>query len=173
MREKYYWRMVSLLPLLVPMISLISIYTRKSFVDTPGPPASVGQVFLLGSLFYGGIFYVIFIVITQAFIWAKPTKWDRRVSLIAPLIFLLLFLLGLQIYWVVTSSGSWFDNPRIFLISSLLVLILGYIYVGIAWGIQVILRSLRMLKEGVTLQETRNDSRPTTSEGDSPSNKTT
>jgi hypothetical protein len=146
MKEKHYWRAISLLPLLAPLTILISSEIHSSITASPGPPASIGQVFLLGSLFYGGIFYVIFLVITQAVIWSKPVKWDRKTSLIAPPIFLVVLSLGFQIYWMVTSSGSWLDNPRLLLTYSLLVLIIGYIYVGAAWSIWVILRAVGLLK---------------------------
>jgi hypothetical protein len=152
MREKYFWRAISLLPLLLPLVTIISSRIRNSFMGTPAPPASVGQVFLLGSFFIGGIFYVLFLVITQSIIWSKPVKWDRRATLIAPLIFLVIFVFGFQIYWIVTSSGSWFDSPRLLLSYSLIVLIIGYIYVGIAWGIWVIMRGLGMFKQ-VLLQD--------------------
>jgi hypothetical protein len=152
MKEKHFWRLVSLLPLLLPLFSLLLISIRKGILSSPGPPASIGQVFLLGSLYFGGIFYLVFIIITQIVIWSKPAIWDRRASLIAPFIFLLIFLLGLQIYWVVTSSGTWFDNPRILPIYSLIVIITGYFYVGIAWGSRAIMRTIGILKEEVPQQ---------------------
>ena len=147
MREKHYWRAILLLPLVLPLISLASSSIRTSLTGTPGPPASFAQVLLLGTLFYGVIFYVVFISIVQAILWTKPVNWDRRVSLIAPFIFLLVFIVGLQIYWIVTSSGNWADSPRALLIYSVIVLITGYLYVGIAWGIWAIMRRLRLIRD--------------------------
>ena len=152
MREKNYWRVILLLPLVLPLISLASSSIRTSITGTPGPQASFGQVFLLGSLFYGGIFYVVFITITQAILWKKPVRWDRKVSLIAPFIFLLVFIVGLQIYWIVTSSGTWTDSPRALLIYSVIVLITGYLYVGVAWAIRAIARRLGLINEGINQQ---------------------
>jgi hypothetical protein len=145
LKEKNYWRAVSLLPILVPLTALLWSSIRTVFTSSPNPPASIGQVFLLGSLYIGGVFYLLFLAITQFVIWKKPVQWDRRTSLIAPPVFLILFILGFQVYWIITASGSWLDSPRALMIYSVLVIIFGYLYVGLAWGLRGIVRGLGMI----------------------------
>ena len=112
MREKTYWRLVSLSPLVIPLVLFFGPELRNSLIDSPNTPASVGQIFSLGTLFIAGIPYILFLVIMQSFIWSKPKRWDRISSLLSPPLFLLVFLAGFQIYWSITAKGSWLDSPR-------------------------------------------------------------
>jgi hypothetical protein len=145
MREKTYWRIVSISPVLIPLVSLFGPGIWNNIFGAPSPPASTLQIFSLGSLFISGVPYTIFLVITQLIIWSKPPRWDRITSLIAPLLFLPTFLAGFQIYWSITAKGSWLDSPRALVAYSSLVLIIGYLFVGLAWGLRAILRGIGIL----------------------------
>jgi len=142
MREKTYWRLASLSPLMIPLVLFFGPGFRNRLADFPNTPASVGQIFSLGTLFIAGIPYILFLVIMQSFIWSKPKTWDRISSLLSPPVFLLVFLTGFQIYWSVTARGSWLDSPRALVAYSILVLVVGYLYVGSAWLIMLILRGI-------------------------------
>lgn len=152
MREKTYWRLVSLSPLVIPLVLFFGPELRNSLIDSPNTPASVGQIFSLGTLFIAGIPYILFLVIMQSFIWSKPKRWDRISSLLSPPLFLLVFLAGFQIYWSITAKGSWLDSPRAVVAYSILVLVVGYLYVGFAWLFLVILQRIRILKKEEFIQ---------------------
>jgi hypothetical protein len=130
--EKIYWRIAFLLPLVAPLVLLGIVETRKA-AGVTGPPASVVEVFLLGSLFYGGAPYLVFVVGLLALLWSKPVAWYRRATWVAPPAFLVLFVVGLQVYWIATSAGSWLESPRALSGFSTMVLVVGYAYVAIAW----------------------------------------
>ncbi len=146
MREKTYWRIVSISPVLIPLVFLFAPMIWNNIFNAPSPPASILQIFSLGSLFISGVPYIIFLAITQLIIWSKPLRWDRITSLIAPLLFLPTFLMGFQIYWSITANGSWLDSPRALIAYSGLVLIVGYLFVGLVWGLWGILRGIKFLK---------------------------
>jgi len=42
-------------------------------------------------------------------------------------------VVAFQVYWVVRSAGSWFDSPEAVAEFSAMVLLVGYVYVAIAW----------------------------------------
>lgn len=151
MREKTYWRVVSVSPVLIPLVLLFGPMVWNYLFDAPSPPASLFQIFSLGSLFISGVPYLIFLVIAQLIIWSKPVGWDRVASLIAPLIFLPIFLIGFQIYWIITANGSWLDSPRALGAYSSLVLVVGYLFVVAAWGLRSILRGVKILNVVGTL----------------------
>ena len=145
MREKTYWRLVSSLPLVIPLVLYFGPDLWNSLNYSPNTPASIGQIFSLGTLFIAGIPYILFLVIIHSVIWSKPRRWDRISSLLSPPLFLLVFLVGFQIYWSITSKGSWLDSPRALVAYSGLVLVVGYLYVGFAWLLMVILRGIGIL----------------------------
>ncbi len=140
MKEKNYWRLISLAPLILPLVLFVSpmLWTRLS--GGTSPPASITQIFSLGTLFIAGIPYFVFLVITQLIIWSRPIRWDRIASLVSPPAFLLIFLAGFQIYWSISGVGGWLDSPRTLSAYSLLVLVVGYLFVGLGWFLLVILR---------------------------------
>jgi hypothetical protein len=145
MREKTYWRIISISPVLIPLVSFFGPMIWNNSFDVLSPAASTLQIFSLGTLFISGVPYIMFLIITQLIIWSKPPRWDRITSLIAPLLFLPAFLAGFQIYWSITAKGSWLDSPRALVAYSSLVLIVGYLFVGLTWGLRAILRGIGIL----------------------------
>ena len=152
MRDKTYWRIVSISPVLIPLVSFFGPTMWNNIFDLPSPAASILQIFSIGTLFISGVPYIMFLIITQLIIWSKPPRWDRITSLIAPLLFLPTFLAGFQIYWSITAKGSWLDSPRALVAYSGLVLIIGYLFVGLAWGLMAILRGIGILKSDEMIQ---------------------
>lgn len=144
MDEKTYWRIAFLFPLLAPLVFLGFVKLRSA-AGVTGPPASFVELVLLGSLYYAGALYLLFILGLIALLWSRPVEWYRRASLLAPPAFLLFFVIGFQLYWIVTSVGTWLDAPRALVGFSSMVLIVGYLYVAIAWLLRWLMRTTGLL----------------------------
>jgi hypothetical protein len=144
LNEKTYWRVAFLFPLLAPLVWL-GIIKLRSAAGVTGPPASFVEVVLLGSLFYGGALYVIFVLGLIALLWFRPAERYRKASWLAPPAFLLFFVVGFQVYWLIGSAGSWLDIPETLAGLSVMVLVVGYLYVAIAWLLRWLLRTAGLL----------------------------
>ncbi len=144
MSEKVFWRIAFFFPLLAP-VAVLSYAALRSWLGAASSPGHLIQFILIGSLFFGGIQYLVFLVLLLIILWSKPVSWYRWASRLAPLLFLVVFLLGFQLYWLGTDAGSWVDSPRSLVGYSSLVLVLGYAYVAIAWLLRVALETLALI----------------------------
>ena len=144
MSERLYWRIAFAVPLVIPLVYLGRDWLR-GWISDPSDPAGLMSAVLFGSLLYAGPLYVLFFLGLLSFLRGKGVSAYRSSSWWAPLAFLALFLVAFQGYWVASSKGSWLDIPGTLLGYVLLILVLGYTYVGMAWSARWILKSVNAL----------------------------
>lgn len=139
MNQIHFIRSLISLPIVVPLLSIpFAVYDLDRY-----------QVanFLIFSLVIAGIPYAIFAIIALWILWKKPVKHYWRFYWMAPPMFIPVLAAYFAVYWIEIRWLPPFDLiARIFAIYSLFVIVLGYIYVGLAWiGLKILLR-LKLLK---------------------------
>jgi hypothetical protein len=127
------YKLSLLLPIIVPILLAPALF----FIRSLGESGATVLMTILFSLVYGGIPYLILVGILLFWMRGKDEKQIRRALLLSPLLMLVIF----QVYaglWIAFLSEA---TPKInqfmgsLIILSPFVLLFGYIYVGIAFGI--------------------------------------
>jgi hypothetical protein len=144
MSERLYWRIAFAMPLVIPL-AYVGLDWLRGWISDPSEPAGLMSVILFGSLLYAGPLYVLFFLGLLSILRRKAVGAYRSFSWWAPPAFLALFLVAFQGYWLASSKGSWLDIPGTLLGYALLILVLGYTYVGMAWSARWILKSVHVL----------------------------
>ncbi len=119
-------------PFALPLL-ILAISWGRAVLGKTSPSAGIVELLLVGSLLYAGIIYLGFFIVLQTVLCLKPSGVYRRMSWFAPPAFLLVFLVGFQIYWTITGSGSWLESPRVLITYTLVVLFIGYLYITLTW----------------------------------------
>ncbi len=131
-RVRLFYRLSLALPLVVP----VTIITCSRFFP-PLPPA-VGMVvaYIAISPFFGGIPYLVLAIWGLFWIDHRPEPEIRRRAAVVPVLMVLINGLQDAIWGVVFNSQY---AMRIFLLGSGVILLLGYAYVVIVFGLRALL----------------------------------
>ncbi len=143
MREVYYLRACMALPMVVPVLAIASV---RLGVDS-GKLLSI----LVWSLFVGGIPYAAFAIVSVIIMWNRPPIAYWRWAMLAPLAFSVIFSVALTLAGVIErgtlppldvifGSGAYY---------SLVIVPVGYGYVGLTWLGYKLLSKFEIVNEAV------------------------
>ena len=132
------YKLSLLLPIIVPMLFAPAFF----FIRSLGESGAMALMTILFSMVYGGIPYLILVGILLFWMRGKNEKQIRRALLSSPLLMLVILQVcaGLWIAFVSEATPKINQFVGLLIVLSPFVLLFGYIYVGIAFGIIELLK---------------------------------
>ena len=152
MRQKTFFRLCLLLPILLPLLLLaIAVPESRYFGDgsgQPGPFATVAAI-LMASLVFGGIPYLVFAVIIFVVI-GRLSATSTLVALTwsAPILFLPVHALVSMLFFLWARADPNLDDLAAFILgTSVYAVVIGYGYVAIANVAYLVGRKRRWIRD--------------------------
>jgi len=127
------YKLSLLLPIIVPILFVPTLL----FIRSLGESGAIVLMTILTSLIYGGIPYLILAGILLFWMHGKDETQIRRILLLSPLLMLVIFQVFAGLWIAFFSEATPKINQFIgsLVLLSPFVLLFGYIYVGIVFGI--------------------------------------
>lgn len=127
------YKLSLLLPIIVPILFAPALF----FIRSLGESGATVLMTIIFSLVYGGIPYLILVGILLFWMRGKDETQIRRALLLSPLLMLVIFQVFAGLWIAFFSEGTGKINQFVgsLVLLSPFVLLFGYIYVGIAFGV--------------------------------------